>query len=97
MTVILLIVVVAFGVTGGLLVYGSLRPSERWSSNSERAVALLTGLSMVAIAAAFAAAAATRGGTRTDLLIVGGCAGLIGAIGRWFVRRHWEATASDSS
>jgi hypothetical protein len=87
----LFVISVPFAVTGLLILYGSVRPSDRWPSRSHRAAGILTGATMVTVAVAFVAAAATSGGTHTDLLIAGGLAGVAGAVSRWLVRWRWEA------
>ncbi len=91
--VVLIVLGVVFGVTGSLLLYGTLRSRGRldwWV----RSVALLTGEAMLVVGATFVAAAVTSGNTRTDLLIVGALAGVGGAMGRWLVRTRWPGPAS---
>jgi hypothetical protein len=90
MTVVLLAVAVIFGLTGLLFFFGSVMPTDRWPSRSHRLIAMITGATMLAVAGALAAAGATSGSTRRDLLLVAGPAAIAGAVGRWLVRWRWE-------
>lgn len=97
MTVELAAIGGVLGLLGLSFLYMAFRHgAERWSA-PVRAMAFVRGGSLVAIGAAFLAAAATSGGLRTGLLITGGLALVAGALaGRWVARRSWNGEQSDA-
>ena len=75
---------------GGVLLYGSVRPSELWDSWWERSWAIVSGGGWLVMGALFFAAGLASGGTRTALIIAGGAVGVAAAAGRLLIRDRWE-------
>ena len=78
-----------FALPGVLFLYAASRQG-RWDSSAERLVAIITGASDLALAAAVGQAAFTSGSTRWDLGLAGGLAAGAGVIGRRIVRARWQ-------